>query len=352
MWFKFFVAVIMLTSLKFFFKSFSGNEKVTDTIITQEWWDGLSEEWKTILIINQNFQKQGVDIFKIQNEYINRSNEQGDADLSEINSSLYELNGVRRFALGYSDFYKRAIRTNHVVQNDRIELATLGQLQTMYMVNGPKDLSPLVKFPHLKILIMNYCGIEPGGVTENNSINLEPLAQLRDLRVLHCSYVALKSLDPIKDLPKLEELFCENTGITNLTPLKNSISLKKLSCGSEMLNASAVSHLSNLEELYLRGCKELPNLSRLKKLRALFVAENELALVKSSYRLENIDFLKSLSSLEFLDLKYTSYRGSIDILYNLSNLKAVTLPLVKRNDVLAFKEHKKDCRVINLFEFE
>ncbi len=82
---------------------------------------------------------------------------------------------------------------------------TLDRLETVYMVNGPSDLSPLKKLSHLKVLIINYCGNSAGSAVGKESLDLEPIRNLKELRVLHCSSPALYSLSAIKDLINLEE---------------------------------------------------------------------------------------------------------------------------------------------------
>jgi hypothetical protein len=350
--FKLLVFIMLIAGLKIFFSLVSTPGYPAETPIDQEWWDGLSEEWKTILLINQNFQKQNVDIFTLQNDYINRLNTAGEADYSPMNQSLQELHEAKRFSLSYSDMYARAIRTNYLIQNDSIDLPTLANLETLYMVNGPGDLTPLKKFPHLKVLIINYCGGDSNVPMAEQLLDVEPLKYLTELKVLHCSSIALKSLTPIKDLVNLEELNCDNSSVTSLAPLKNLTGLKRLSFGANVTNAGAISHLKNLEELYMSGCKQLPNLSKLKKLQKLCISESELAIVDSHYRITNIGFLKDLTKLEFLDLQYTSYKGNLDALYGLKNLKAITLPPVSSSDMQAFKKTNESCVIINSFQFD
>jgi hypothetical protein len=320
------------------------------TPITKEWWDGLSEEWKTILIINQNFQKQGVNIFTLQKQYMHRLNSPGEAPYSEMNTSLNELHKLSRFELSYADFYELAIRQKYLQRKDSINLETLSALDTIYMVSGPGDLTPLEKFPHLTVLILNYCGLDFTAPDEQK-LDLEPLKHLKELKVLHCTSVALHSLTPLKSLVNLEELLCDNSSITSLSPIKNLINLKRVACGPKISDLSPISHLINLEELYLQVGKHLPTFSRLKKLKKLTVLESELALIDGSYRINDLDFLKDLQALEYLDLYFISYKGHLYLLNDLQHLKAVTVPPVSSTEVRSFEKANKDCKVINSFQF-
>lgn len=332
-----------------FYTSFFTAASTPETAIDKVWWEGLSDEWKTIFLINQNLARQKADVYLIQKEYINRLNPDKD-EISEMNKSLHDLFEEQKFSLSYNDFYARAIRKKHVVHRDSIDLETLGELQALYIVGGPGDLSPLLKFPNLRVLIINYCGIGYDIPLKKQVLDLEPLRKLTNLQVLHCSSTTIKSLDPIRNLVNLEELLCDNTNVTTLDALRKLTKLRKLSFGSNILHAK-VSHLENLEELYVKGCKSISSLSSLKKLKKLSLAESEYAIVNGSYRIGTLSFIKDLSSLEFLDLRGISYRGSLHVLNGLQNLKAVTLPGVGEANVSEFRSNHKNCLITNSFEF-
>lgn len=327
-------------------------EKIPAKIIDSTWWNALSEEWKMILLYNQNFSRQGVNIFSIQEQYLNRLNQEGEEPITAQNTALHDLIRSNSFSLGYPDFYKRAIRTNLIIDNDKIDLENLNGLDTIYMTNGPGDLSPLVYFPHLKVLIINSCGVGPGGVV-SQPLDLSPLKNLQELKVLHCSSVALTDLSSIGSLTGLEELVCDQSSITTLSPVKHLKKLRKLSFGPGIEKAPEVADLTELEELYIRGCKKVPDLGKLKKLKRLSVEEEEMAIVNSGYRIKNIEFLYDLEVLEYLDIYFTSFSGSLIALESLKNLKAVTLPSgIPDNEYREMKSKIKDVNVINAYTFE
>lgn len=134
---KIIVFVLLLAGFKWLYPAASSNV-MAEAPIDKAWWDALSEEWKSILLMNQNFSKKGSDIYTIQEEYINRMQSENEADYSEMNTSLHILFEKKKFGLGYPDFYARALRTKHVVKNEHIDLSTLGELNKIYMVNGPR----------------------------------------------------------------------------------------------------------------------------------------------------------------------------------------------------------------------
>ena len=328
------------------------NEKNTTVVIDSAWWNGLSDEWKSILVINQNFSKQGVDIFKIQSEYINRQNKENEFT-DEGNTSLYELNKLNLFNIGCDYLYRRALRTGWMKECLPIDLNTLGDLDTIYMVNGPGELTPLKAFKHLKVLILNYCGIDNSISYKDQNLDLSPLSSMKELKVLHCCSDALKTLDPIKDLTGLEKLRFDVSSMKSISSLKKLKNLKYLSFGLGIEKGDVVSKLVNLEELYIDGCKQLPDLSRLAKLKKLCVSEGEMVVVNSSYRINKLSFLENLTQLEYLDINRTSYSGSSKEFEQLSKLKAVTFPSSMYNDdVHDFIKRNKAIKVLNAYEFE
>jgi hypothetical protein len=169
------VALLLWVGLKFIYPSISTPKDLPETPIDKAWWDGLSEEWKTILRINQFFYRHQVDFYQVQNDYINRLNESGDADKTALNTSLRELGEKNRFMLNHQDMYAR-VRKNYPKDSaEGIDLASLPLLDKIYMVGGPGDLTPLKKFPNLKVLIANYCAVNHALPEEEKVLNLEPM---------------------------------------------------------------------------------------------------------------------------------------------------------------------------------
>ena len=130
------------------------------------------------------------------------------------------------------------------------------------------------------------------------------------------------------------------------------VNLDVLSVGAKVKTADIISQLVNLKHLYISGCKQIPDLSKLKSLQILSISENELAIVDAKYRLTDLHFLRDLTSLQFLDLDNTSYKGSLALLNSFQNLKAITLPPVNSSTMLDFKKHHNNCIIINAFKYE
>lgn len=349
---KFLLALLLLLACAaWIYCSPSKKEGPPEKPIDQAWWDGLSDEWKTILRINQFFYRHQVDFYQVQNEYLNRLNGLEDSTYSALNTSLRDLNDKQKFLLSYRDMYARVHKQYANDNADSIDLGSLQQLDRIYMVSGPGDLSPLKKFPKLRVLIANYCGIDHSIPPDEQVLDLEALRNLNRLEHLHCVSPALRSLEPIKNLANLRHLDCENSDVSSLAPLKNLHKLEHLSFGSKVENASEITRLTNLKALHIDGCKQIPDLSNLQNLQQLCIIEHELALVNSRYRIADLGCLKNLRALEFLDFELTSYRGDLENLHNLTQLKAVTLPRVSTANMMAFKQAHPDCVVVNEYEF-
>lgn len=350
---KFLVVIAAIVGIKLLYDALaSKHTDMVETPIDSSWWNSLSDEWKSIFLINQNLSKHRINIYEIQKGYVNRLNKDDETMRDESNTSLYELHRENTFSLGYTDFYARAMRENQIQSADSIDLASLGLLETVYMVNGPPDLSPLKKLPHLKVLIINFAGMRYDDAVKDQHVDLEPISSLAELKVLHCSSSAVTSLKPIQNLTGLEDLECDNTNITSLAPLKRLVKLKRLCVGGQVKTTKDISHLEKLEELHLSGCRDVESIAKLKSLRWLSIAESELSVVDGSYQIASLGFLKNLSGLTHLDLDHTSYRGILNILSELRNLKAVSLPSVSSSEAAAFKKTNPDCDIINGYEFE
>jgi len=352
MTFKVIFFIFLLAGFKLLYNASATNVLPAETPIDKAWWDALSDEWKTILLINQNFRVQGSDIFTLQSDYVNRMNAPNEDDYSEMNKPLGVLNELKKFSLGYPDLYARALKYKFVINNDSINLATLKDLDMIYMVNGPADLTPLKKFTKLRVLIINNCGVDNMIPLGQQKLDLEPLRYLRRLQILQCSSIALQSIEPINELVYLQELNIDNSSVTDLSPLKKMVNLDVLSIGVKVNNATVISKLVNLKALYISGCKQPPDLSNLKDLNKLSISENELAIIDATYRINSIEFLKGLKNLEFLDLSNTSYKESLALLNSFQNLKAITLPPFSSATMLEFKKHHNNCVIINAFRYE
>ena len=125
-----------------------------------------------------------------------------------------------------------------------------------------KDLNPVSMIKGLKKLI--FMG------TQINS--LQPLVELKELEMLHCSQSPINDLTTISGLTTLNSIDIENTAVTDLTPLIPLSELKQLNCsGTQIKSLKPLSGLTNLEVVKLnntaiKSLKPFQSLSNLKRI--------------------------------------------------------------------------------------
>lgn len=98
---KLVAVLILLGGVIFLCISCARSTPTVEAPIDQAWWDGLSEEWRTILLISQNLSKQHADIYAVQQGYMKIMHSSDEQDVSELNKSLHRLNAERMFRLSY-----------------------------------------------------------------------------------------------------------------------------------------------------------------------------------------------------------------------------------------------------------
>lgn len=147
----------------------------------------------------------------------------------------------------------------------------------------------------------------------NNSYiqNIEPLAQLVDLKLLDISNTRVEDLTPIRNLTALVELNLSNTKIKDLTPLKYAVGLQRLD-----ISNTAVDDISALEKM-----KELNNLEM----------QNTIV--------SNFGPLRNLSALLYLNLKGTQLSAltPVDSLYQLMELNVASTRIQDLNPIKDLK---------------
>ena len=349
---KLIAILILLGGVSFLCISCARTSPTAEAPIDQAWWDGLSEEWRTLLLMNQDFSKQHLDINELHRREVNKYQAEGEADHSVMNTSLQDLDEMALRQSNYYDLHRSATKRGLLVPNDSIDLATLGDLEMIYMVGGPGDLTPLKKFPNLKFLILDMCGVVIGDPAFGPPMDLGPLRNLKKLEVLHCTTPVLYSIEPIKGLFALRELRLGSSNLSDLSPLKKLVALESLIVRTDGKSVSGISGLTGLKILHLDGFKKVPDLSRMSKLKNLCIREGEISIVNSSYRITSIDFLTPLTTLEYLDLSGTSYRKDLVALAPLQKLKAFTVPSVDGFYVQEFKALHKDCIIVNAYRYQ
>lgn len=187
-------------------------------------------------------------------------------------------------------------------------------------INGLEELS--VGSEKLKVLdfVKGMDSLKSLAITEGSIISLDGLEQTKGLvklEVTDCS--ELKNMDSVSGLTGLEELSlelpygCREPDISGLTQLK------KLKL-SQFDDCGFLKNLSGLEELELDSCSLSGNmdLSGMTGLR-------ELRIHTFAYTGQELGFVRGIPSLEKLDMKGISTYDDISHVFNMKNLKELTI---------------------------
>jgi serine/threonine protein kinase len=92
---------------------------------------------------------------------------------------------------------------------------------------GVRNLWPLCALKHLRVL---RCAGDGAAKRRSELIDLAPLAELRELEELDCSWTGVADLQPLAKLP-LKVLNCSNTRVQNLAPI-HDLALTELNIAS------------------------------------------------------------------------------------------------------------------------
>ena len=126
---------------------------------------------------------------------------------------------------------------------------------------------------------------------------------------------AIEDISALAELPNLQELWLLENPLSSLEPLGSLTKLVKLGFSGRMRDVSFIGGLTELEELRIDGCRELPQeLAELKKLRIFCSLGGELS---------DISLLAQIPTLEVADLSW----NLVTDLTPLANLPLVELYL-------------------------
>lgn len=200
--------------------------------ITATWWNGLSKEWKYLLLFNIDF------VSKIGNEpiYSWKSNIERYENLvgykyventnHSIDFVINELKSIERFTID---------KTNIKIIKNLTPLSKLSNLKDLSIVDNHYNLSPLSYLKKLKKLHL-----------DRNIAELVPLSLLASLRELDLP-VNKANLDPISKLIKLESLnLWDNSA--DLSSIPTLINLRKLTLWSNTSSLLPLKELKNIIE--------------------------------------------------------------------------------------------------------
>lgn len=295
------------------------------------WWNSMSPSWKN---------------------YLGKGFSVNDVEMSEINTILPD---------GYTILAKRDILlqdTFMIVGNDTMSMDRIDELfghkpDTVIYIDDvvsrwvedtvKTSLSPVydVLKQITKTTAVNVAGDE-------NIADLEPLAELSELRSLDCSNTDVSDINPIRNLNKIKELNISNTKVTDISNLKyanvvqdfkadniriNDISIvafyKDLSslsvANTDVSDISCLAACSNLSTLNLSGT-EVTDISPLINLLKLYDLD------LSNTPVSDITPINGLVNLNFLNIEGTQVT-SLSSLKNLDKLSEINFSNTKVSDL-------------------
>lgn len=188
-------------------------------------------------------------------------------------------------------------------------------------------------------------------IAENVSISdLNPLAELTDLRYLNCSNTNVSDINPIRNLNKIKELDISNTKITDISNLKYANVVQIFKADNININdISVTTFFKDLNNLSVRNTSvyDISALSECVNLRTLNISStqvNDLSALKGLLTLHDIDasntFVNDLSPLQGLvNLNFLNIEGTqvtdLSPLSNLDRLNVINLSNTKVESLAA-----------------
>ncbi|MEX0811878.1 MAG: leucine-rich repeat domain-containing protein [Chitinophagales bacterium] len=352
------------------------------------WWQSLSEEWKSILAPQYNS--------KLDKEALQEIASQGKIDISG-RKDIHSIEAVAILEnLTYLDISNTSVEDitplsdlrnlkyidiSNTSVNSLVPLILCSKLITLKMESTPvRSLTPLKSIPELAAIYADSSAVDPQSfdslVFRNESLviihktayymewwnNLEqdwkhiladpidvPLepGKLQLHRIIHQKTLTITGnrkityLEPLKKLRYLKELHISETGVSDLSPLKKLIYLEKLSITDGPLkNLIGIEPLINLEHLNISNTP-VDDLEPIEALPTLKVLKLQGTAVR------NLKSLSGLQSLEVLDCSNTNIRNLRHI-EGLPNLKTITCYNTRISDryIESFKAERYGVKVV------
>lgn len=267
----------------------------------RNWWNNLSQEWKTIL--GSEYKLEGTLPM---------------ASIESFNDSLAVVGGQKKAIMG-SEFYRFL---DQIINTSSVDLS------------GRKNIT-----------------------------DLTPISRLSDLKSVNISGTAVADLMPLRNMNKLESLDISGTHISTLEPLRYCLLLNKLKMrGTKIIDIGVLASFPGLTVLDagftgISGLEDIEELTGLVELRINNTKVSDLSpigkMVKiemlniSSTQVDNLDVLRNMKNLGIL-LSDSTMISSLAPLDSLRNLRKVycNYSKVKQKEALNFlKKHPETALV-------
>jgi internalin A len=173
---------------------------------------------------------------------------------------------------------------------------------------------PVSKTPKWRQLLVKLRLFKP---PEQSTLDLSPLANLKNLQILTFYSANIADITPLKNLKALRELVLTRTDVSDISAIANLTNLQRLDLqGTNVSDIKPVTHLINLKVLILSShVSEIKSLENLKNLQELDL---------SNSKVSNISVLANLTNLNKLSLADSNV-NDITPLANLKNLETLYL---------------------------
>jgi Leucine-rich repeat (LRR) protein len=286
------------------------------------WWNNMPSAWKELLGSDQEISHG---IFLKDIEFISDSTLGIINQIPEVHhvDTLLEIGGELIHIQGTDTLYRAEFDT----------IPITGTLAFMALLN----------FPEMETL----------DISNNLYIRgLEPIEQLRSLRMLNISNTMADNLFPVRNLTHLEILNISGTSVTDITPLKYNIKVRDLYLdGTSISSLHALENLRSIETLHfgntwVDSIQPLSHLPFLKDLRFENSPVYDLSplaelihleiLDISGTSVENLEPIQFLTSLKIIYIENTNI-DQIDALSRLENLQVLDLDNTPVSDLEPLK---------------
>jgi Leucine-rich repeat (LRR) protein len=208
-----------------FFKKNQSVQIVFRTTKLNLWWESLSDEWRDLLMKENNYSLEIDPTSELLHSWSSKS---------EFN---IEKSRISNFSPLLVFFNLRKLHIHDVAAMDMSDLGQLTLLEDLRLSQAPiNDLSSLAPLSLLSRLNLSNTGIE----------DLKPLSKLQKIEYLNISGTNIKSLKGLEVLSNLIELDVASTNVRSLTPVQGLPELKRLICFNTKINQRSVDGFKKL----------------------------------------------------------------------------------------------------------
>lgn len=321
------------------------NSMIMDTFYKErlEWWNLLKEEWQELF--RQIFDIESVPkqedfdkLFQAEEFYYNLGGSSDD-DLPAVNSlePLEKLTNLKflTFKQANVETFQPLRNLKKLVQLDVEEnpatdieyLAELTNLEELAIWGDFASLKPLSSLTKLSTLICD------GSVKNPQELQLFP-----KLKILSCGYTdTILDLSFVKVMENLESLSVRVSSLSDISELTNIHKLKELDIyKSKVTDLGPLSKLPltflNIQDTPVENLTPLQNLSTLEELNMNFTNVKTLDALRNLHKLKklitgpgimDLQSLKSLSQLEYLQINIDATLENFEIVNGLQSLKTL-----------------------------